>query len=89
MAIIVLPDSPATCRWFNDREKYIAIVRHIRSPYKSFTDARLQERLRANQDSIKSSHINIRQVLEAVLDIRVWLIVIITFLVLVPNGLTR
>lgn len=68
----ILPDSPATCRWFSDREKYIAI-----------------ERLRANQDSIKSSHINTKQILEALLDVRVWLIVVITFLVLVPNGLTR
>lgn len=45
-------------------------------------------RLRSNQDSVKNTTVKKNQIIEVVTDIRVWLIVVITFLSLCPNGLT-
>jgi len=65
----LLPDSPITAKFLNDRGRYVAI-----------------ERLRANQAGVENKTIKPAQIMEAFKDIKVWILICMSFLLSAPNG---
>lgn len=66
----ILPDSPISATFLNDRERIIAI-----------------ERLKSNKTGIKNTHHKKAQVIEALKDYRVWMLVIAVFMHNMTNSL--
>lgn len=66
----LLPDSPMTCRFLDERQRIIAV-----------------ERLRQNKTGIKNREHKRYQVVEALKDIKVWLLVLGVFFQNMTNGL--
>ncbi|KIW05789.1 uncharacterized protein PV09_03000 [Verruconis gallopava] len=66
----LLPDSPLTAPWLNERERLIAI-----------------ERLKSNKTGIKNTHHKWRQVKEALMDLKVWMLVAGVFVHNMTNSL--
>lgn len=69
IAFFILPDSPMTCWWLNEREKYIAIHRTIE-----------------NRTGIKNTSFKKNQALEAVTDLRTWIMCVGVFCANISNG---
>ncbi|KAJ5950077.1 hypothetical protein N7454_001661 [Penicillium verhagenii] len=66
----ILPDSPLTVTWLNDRERLIAV-----------------ERLKSNKTGVKNSHHKHEQVMEAILDPKIWLLALAIFFHNMTNSL--
>jgi ACS family allantoate permease-like MFS transporter len=66
----ILPDSPVSARWLNDRERIIAV-----------------QRLKSNKTGVKNTHHKWPQVKEALMDLKVWMLVAGVFIHNMTNSL--
>lgn len=66
----ILPDSPHTAKFLNERERIIAV-----------------ERLKSNKTGVKNAHHKQYQVIEALKDLKVWMLVAAIFFHNMTNSL--